>query len=168
MIYVCSLARLSATVAETEARHIVTLINDETRVPRPASVRAEDHLFLGMHDIAAELEGFNAPGEAHVRELITFVKRWPREKPIVVHCWAGISRSTAAAIITAAALNPDRDERAIAQAVRDSSPTASPNLRLIALADQQLGRKGRLIAAVDRIGRGVDAFEGVPFVLDLN
>lgn len=167
MIHVCSLARLSATVADTGARHVVTLINDETKVPRPAAVRAEDHLFLGMHDIAQELDGFRAPGDVHVRELLAFVQRWPREKPIVVHCWAGISRSTAAAIIAAAALNPARDERTIAQAVRDASPTATPNARLIALADRALSRNGRLIAAVERIGRGVDAFEGVPFRLDL-
>lgn len=167
MIHVCSLARLNATIAETGARHIVTLINDQTEVPRPASVLAEDHLFLAMHDIAAELDGFRAPGEEHVRELIAFAKRWPREKPMVVHCWAGISRSTAAAIIAAAALNPARDEYDIARAVRQSSPTASPNPRLIALADRALSRQGRLIKATERIGRGIDAFEGVPFRLDL-
>jgi predicted protein tyrosine phosphatase len=167
MIHVCSLARLQATVAETGARHIVTLINDETKVLRPDTVAADDHLFLGMHDIAAELEGFRAPDEAHVRELIAFIERWPREKPIVVHCWAGISRSTAAAIITACALNPGRDERIVAQAVRRASPTATPNARLIALADRMLAREGRMIAAVDAIGRGVDAYEGVPFRLEL-
>lgn len=167
MIHVCSLSRLHATVAETGARHIVTLINDGTRVERPSCVPAEDHLFLPMHDIAAELEGFNAPAERHVHDLIAFVTRWHRRTPLVMHCWAGISRSTAGAFIAACALNPRRDEVAIAQALRRASPSATPNRRLVTLADTVLAREGRMIAAVEAIGRGTESTEGTPFQLDL-
>ena len=53
MIHVCSLARLHDTVAETGARHIVTLLRLIDRVQRPASDRAEtNHLMLGMDDIS--------------------------------------------------------------------------------------------------------------------
>jgi predicted protein tyrosine phosphatase len=145
----------------------VTLINDQTRVERPASVLQEDHLFLGMHDIAAVLDGYRAPAEEHVHRLIDFVERWPRQAPLVVHCWAGISRSTAGAFIAACALNPRRDEATIAQAIRDASPTASPNVRLVSLADRILEREGRMIGAVEGIGRGVECAEGTPFRLDL-
>ena len=167
MIHVCSLSRLHATVAQTGARHMVTLINDGTLVKRPACVPADDHLFLAMHDITAEQEGFNAPAERHVRDLIAFVTRWPRETPLVVHCWAGISRSTAAAFIAACALNPGRNEAAIAQALRRASPSATPNARLVALADAILERDGRMSAAIAAIGRGADSAEGTPFRLDL-
>lgn len=166
-IHVCSLARLHRTVAETGASHIVTLINNQTVVVRPASVPEADHLFLGMHDIATEIEGFRAPAQEHVHQLIAFARRWPCHAPMVVHCFAGISRSTAAAFITACALNPARSEAAIARAIRDSSPTAFPNPRLVAFADQILGRDGRMIAAVQAIGRGVESAEGHPFRLDL-
>src|SRR5690606_18169478 len=115
----------------------------------------------------AEMEGFNAPAEHHVRRLIDFVTRWPRKAPLVVHCWAGISRSSAGAFITACALNPRRSEETIAWAIRDASPTATPNARLVALADRVLGRRGRMIAAVEAIGRGVACEEGVPFRIDL-
>lgn len=167
MIHVCSLARLHATVEETGARHIVTLINDQTAVPRPASVAEADHLFLAMHDIAVEMQGFRAPTEQHVRQLLDFVSRWHRRTPLVVHCWAGISRSTAGAFIAACALNPRRDEMTLAQAIRDASPTATPNARLIAFADRILERNGRMITAIDAIGRGVESHEGIPFRLDL-
>ena len=167
MIHVCSLARLHATIDQTGARHIVTLINDETKVIRPECVVADDHLFLGMHDIAHELDGYRAPAEQHVHKLVEFVTRWHRRTPMVVHCWAGISRSTAGAFIAACALNPQRDERAIARAIRDASPTACPNVRLVLLADQVLGRNGRMVAAVEAIGRGVECTEGTPFRLDL-
>jgi predicted protein tyrosine phosphatase len=167
MIHVCSLARLHATIDAVGARHIVTLINDETKVQRPLSIAAEDHLFLGMHDIAQEMVGYRAPAEDHVHKLIAFVQRWPREAPLVVHCWAGISRSTAGAFISACALNPKRDELNIARAIRDASATAYPNPRLVALADRVLGRNGRMIAAVESIGRGIECHEGTPFRLDL-
>jgi len=167
MIHVCSLARLHATIGETGARHIVTMINDETKVLRPDCVAIEDHLFLGMHDIAMEIDGFRAPAEDHVHELIAFVQRWHRRTPMVVHCFAGISRSTAGAYIAACALNPKRDEARIARAMRDASPTAYPNPRLVALADRVLGRDGRMIAGAAAIGRGVESYEGTPFRLDL-
>jgi predicted protein tyrosine phosphatase len=168
MIHVCSLARLHATVEETGARHIVTLINADTEVLRPECVLAEDHLFLGMHDIIEELAGFTAPTEDHVHDLIRFVQRWPRQAPLVVHCFAGISRSTAAAFIAACAVNPKRDEASIAQAIRRSSATAIPNTRLVAHADRILQREGRMIRAIEGIGRGIASYEGTPFRLDLD
>jgi predicted protein tyrosine phosphatase len=84
-----------------------------------------------------------------------------------MHCYAGISRSTAGAFISACALNPGRDEAAIARAIRDSSATAMPNIMLVSHADRILGRKGRMIAAVDALGPGRPAQEGEPFRLDL-
>ena len=74
----------------------------------------------------------------------------------MVHCYAGISRSTAGAFVTACALNPQRDEMTIARALRDASPTATPNIRIVSLADRMLGRDGRMVAAirVDRTRHG--------------
>jgi predicted protein tyrosine phosphatase len=84
-----------------------------------------------------------------------------------MHCYAGISRSTAGAYVAACLLNPQREEHAIAQELRRASPTATPNPRIVALADRALGRDGRMSAAIDRIGRGVMAYEGDPFRLDV-
>jgi predicted protein tyrosine phosphatase len=86
---------------------------------------------------------------------------------MVVHCYAGISRSTAGAFVTICALNPQRDEIKIAQALRDASPTATPNLRIIRIADQMLGRNGRMVAAVESIGTGRAAYATEPFRLNL-
>ena len=87
---------------------------------------------------------------------------------MLIHCFAGVSRSTAAAYIAACALKPKRDEFAIARALRAASPTASPNTRLVALADDKLGRRGRMSEAIADIGRGDDCFEGAPFTLELS
>jgi predicted protein tyrosine phosphatase len=85
----------------------------------------------------------------------------------VVHCYAGVSRSTAAAYVTVCTLNPGRSEASIAQALRRASPTATPNIRIVALADDMLGRNGRMVDAIAAIGPGALA-EARPFRLDLH
>ena len=167
MIHVCSLARLHDTVRETGARHVVTLIKDVSLVHRPATITAENHLLLDMDDINDHIEGYVVPAEEHVGELLRFVRAWDRANPLVVHCYAGISRSTAGAFVTACALNPRRDELTIARALRAASHTATPNLRIVWLADQMLGRGGRMVRAIDAIGPGMAAYASEPFRLDL-
>jgi predicted protein tyrosine phosphatase len=167
MIHVCSLARLHETVDSAGARHIVTLLRNTDQVVRPQVVTEQNHLILSMDDIAQPLEGYELPGETHVTRLIEFVTRWDRAAPMVVHCYAGISRSSAAAYTAACALNPKRDEAEIAKAIRRASPIASPNARIVALADAALGRNGRMVRAIEEIGLGQAAHEGVPFRIDL-
>ncbi|HKA82190.1 MAG TPA: protein-tyrosine phosphatase family protein [Xanthobacteraceae bacterium] len=167
MIHVCSLARLHATVEETGARHVVTLLKDTDRVERPRSIVPANHLILGMDDISTPMDGYIIPADEHVTRLLEFVRGWDRAKPMVVHCYAGISRSTAGAYVAACALNPRRDEMAIARELRRLSATATPNIRIVTLADRMLCRDGRMVAAIDSIGRGEMAYEGVPFRLDL-
>ena len=162
-IIVSSLAKMPDVVREHGARRILTLINASTPVARPDEVAAEQHLFLGFSDIIEEMDGLVAPSEAHVQEVIRWARDWDQRAPMVVHCYAGISRSTAAAYISAIALNPALDEYALANEVRRRAPTATPNSRMIGFADAILGRKGRMAEAIMLIGRGEDAFEGVPF-----
>jgi predicted protein tyrosine phosphatase len=166
-LQVCSLARLARTTASISASHVLTLINERTPVERPASILADNHLYIGVSDIIEPLEGHIIPAETHVRQLLAFVQRWDRTQPMVIHCYAGVSRSTAGALIAACALNPARDAQEVAQLIRARSPTATPNLRLVAVADQILKRNGTLYTAAEAIGRGIDCFEGTPFKLEI-
>ena len=168
MIHVCSLSRIHSAAEETGASHLLTLINEGTPVERPSSIDAQNHLFLGMNDITEPLDGMIAPASDHIGELLSFVREWPREAPIIIHCWAGISRSTAAAFITACALNPELNENALAKTIRERSPTAKPNARLVALADDMLSRGGRMVDAIQSIGTGEMSFEGIPFSISLD
>jgi predicted protein tyrosine phosphatase len=167
MIHVCSLARLHATVEETGARRVVTLMRDVELVRRPPTIADADHLRLRLDDISEPIDGYTVPAEEHITELLTFVRRWDRAAPLVMHCYAGVSRSTAGAFVSVCALNPKRAEADIARDIRRLSPTATPNIRIVALADQMLGRDGRMVAAIEAIGRGVECYEGHPFRLDL-
>ena len=171
MIYVCSLKRLQETVSGSGARHVVSLLADDADLTRPAEIAPENHLWLQVHDISEPLEGFVLPQPEHVERLIAFVRRWPRETALVVHCYAGVSRSSAAAFVALCALNPETDERGIAAALRAASPTASPNVRIVTIADQMLARDGRMIRAIEAIGQGDDLedIEGAsPFRLEIS
>lgn len=167
MIYVSPLSKIEQTVAQVGAERLVSLLSAGTEMTRPALIRAENHLLLNMHDIAAEQEGMTLPGEVHVRQLLDFAGAWDRSRPLAINCWAGVSRSTASAYIIAAAFDPSRDEADLATRLRRLSPTATPNPRLIAVADHILGRDGRMVTAIAAIGRGADCFEGVPFGLEV-
>ena len=112
------------------------------------------------------MAGLTAPEATHVEQLIAFARHWDRRGPLVIHCWAGISRSTAAAFATVCALNPQTSEAVIARDLRTASPHANPNRLLIALADEALGRGGRMIAAIEAMAPvSALASEGTPFLM---
>jgi predicted protein tyrosine phosphatase len=154
-------------VARTGARSMVTLLSPGSKVTRPEVIAAERHLNIAMSDIVEHAPGQVLPDETHVDALIAFVRGWDRKEPMLIHCFAGVSRSTASAYVAACMLAPRRDELEIARALRAASPTATPNARFVALADARLARLGRMCAAIAAIGRGVDCFEGVPFALEI-
>ncbi|MGV1014547.1 MAG: tyrosine phosphatase family protein [Methyloceanibacter sp.] len=164
-IYVAPLSLVEITVADAQVSHLVTLINGETPISTPPGVGPDRHLRLSMNDICEPRDGLVLPCQDHVADLVRFTLDWDRQAPLLIHCWAGISRSTAAAFISLCALNPDTDEHALARTLRRASPTAFPNRLLVALADETLSRQGRMVAAVEHIGRGRLAEEAEPFAL---
>ncbi|MCO5065515.1 MAG: tyrosine phosphatase family protein [Rhizobiaceae bacterium] len=167
MIVVCPLSRLESTVAEMRPDRLISLLSEGTALERPRSIEAANHLYVTMHDISEAQEGMTLPGEDHVHGILDFARGWDRRRPLVVHCYAGISRSTATAYMIAAAFAPGRSEAELARTLRRLSPSATPNQRMIALADHILRREGRMVRAIQDIGRGADAFEGTPFALEL-
>ena len=168
MIHVCSLAALPDTVKATGASHVLTVMARVDQVLRPESVLEANHLKVAMDDITEQIDGFVAPSDSHIEQVLNFVRGWDRNAPLVVHCYAGISRSTASAFAAACLLNPHRDEISIARQIRAASPIASPNRLIISLADKALGREGRMLRALDEMGPGSMMVEGRPFRIDLD
>lgn len=167
MIWVCPLSKVEATVVAAQADRLLSLLAPGTAMTRPATILEPNHLLLSLHDITEPQPDMTLPGEAHMRTLLDFAESWDRARPLVINCYAGISRSTASAYIIAAALQPSRDEGQLARELRFASPSATPNIRLVTLADQILDRQGRMVEAIRSIGRGADAFEGEPFSLEI-
>ena len=166
-LHVCSLQRMYGTVRETGAEDLVTVIKAVTKVPTPDAIHPSRHLKLNFSDIAEAREGEVMAEDHHIEQLLDFVQSWTREKPLLIHCYAGVSRSTASAFISACALRPDVSEQDWAARLREASPTATPNQRLVSIADRLLKREGRMLSAVQAIGRGRECYEGIPFSLDI-
>ena len=164
-IHVSSLEDMPSTAAALRASHLITLLRNDQQPPTPAAIETAKHHRVDINDIDVATDGLIAPLAHHVRGVIQFASVWDQQAPMLVHCYAGISRSTAAAYISLCALNPDADEAAIADALRHASPTASPNRLMIHHADQLLCRNGRMIVAIERIGRGEMAFTARSFSL---
>ena len=162
MIFVSPLQAVPRLLVEEKVSHVLGLLGPESAHPE-LGLAQKNHLKLTFHDIIEPLEGMQAPMRDHVEKIIDFVEDWDQSGPLLIHCWAGISRSTASAFTAMCLLNPQEDEFELARELRTHSPVATPNRRMVGFADDLLGRRGRMVEAVEAIGRGTDAFEGTIF-----
>jgi len=165
-LMIAPLAALPALARTLPAdAHAIGLLGpDMAHPPLPLSDR--QRLKLAFHDIAAPRPGLRAASAEQARRLVTFARAWARSPSslLLLYCWMGVSRSPAAAFIAQCALRPEADELALARQLRTLAPFATPNARLVALADAELERGGRMRAAVRAIGRGAHTDSGRPFV----
>lgn len=167
-ILVCPLSRAPDLARDKKPSHVVSLLDPGTPFPALAGYGHDRHFCLEIHDIEADMEGLDALCDRRMSMILDFVGGWDRDAPMLIHCYAGISRSTATAYIAACAHNPGVDEEEIALKLREASPTASPNRRFVALADAALSRSGRMSRAIEKIGRGaswLDIGEAEPFMI---
>jgi predicted protein tyrosine phosphatase len=151
-LIVCGLADVEPLIAARRPSHLITLLDPATMIDTPPGLAPERHLKLGVNDIVEPMEAMIVPDERAVAQILAFGRTWDGTNPMLIHCWAGISRSTATAFLLACEHSPEIAERRIALALRRAAPHASPNRRIVALADQLMGRDGRMIAAVEAMG----------------
>jgi predicted protein tyrosine phosphatase len=151
-IIVCGLADVPDLIARRRPSHMVTLLDPASMIETPSGVAPERHLKLAVNDIANPMEGLILPDESVVARLLAFGRDWDETRPMLVHCWAGISRSTASAFVLACERSPEAPEEKIALAMRRVAAHASPNRRIVALADDMMGRRGRMVDAVAAMG----------------
>jgi predicted protein tyrosine phosphatase len=166
-ILITPLSALPDAIATHRPSHIVTLLSSGYMIDTPKGFPPERHLRLGMHDISDE-GGLEAPARRHVDELIEFGRGWDAKAPMLVHCWAGISRSTAATYTILCDRGGAGTEQEIANALRARAPHAQPNRLLVRLADEALGRDGAMVRAINAIGDGTMVTEGVPVEIPLH
>lgn len=167
MILVTPLSGVADAVARYQPSHMVTLMSDKIAVETPAPIVPAHHLRLTFSDITVPVDHLTAPTADHVSRLIAFGRDWDGTAPILVHCWAGISRSMAAAYILLCDKAGAGTEYVIARNMRARAAHANPNRRIIRLADAALEREGRMMDAVDAMGRAKFVEHGVPVELPL-
>lgn len=165
-ILITPLSALPDAMAQHGPSHIVSLLSSGYMIDTPKGFPVERHLRLSMQDIVDE--GMpESPARAHIDRLIEFSRGWDARAPMIVHCWAGISRSTAATFTILSDRAGAGSEEDIARMLRMRAPHAQPNKLIVRLADEALGRGGAMVRAIDGIGSGTMATEGVTVDLPL-
>jgi len=99
--------------------------------------------------VIADVTTDDGATQEDVRQIIELADDLRRDTgKVLIHCEAGVSRSTAAALIMHACwLGPGREREAMDR-VRAQRPVAMPNPRMVQLADRLLKRRGRLMKAL--------------------
>lgn len=111
---------------------------------------------LRFHDIIATAPGRVMPQPEHVDAILKFGSEFQAQQDpdasshLLVHCHMGVSRSTAAMLSLMAQANPDESGESLFARLVAIRPQAWPNSQMIGFADEQLGRKGDLNAALAR------------------
>jgi predicted protein tyrosine phosphatase len=143
---ICGLDEL-ATLG-SGATHVMSILDPDFPDPHGAAEKFQARLCLRFHDIIAPEPGLIAPEPHHIEALLAFGRGLGGASHLLVHCHMGVSRSPAAMAALLAQANPQADERALISHIADLRPQAWPNLLMVALADEQLDRGGRLVAAL--------------------
>ena len=136
--------------------HVLSILDPDWPDP-PAFAAFPPHhrLALRFNDIIDPRPDQLAPASADVARLLAFGREpdLTAGSHLLIHCHAGVSRSTAAAALILAQARPDRAGREALEAVAQLRPRAWPNLRILEFGDALLGRNGELVAAVAAIYR---------------
>jgi len=166
MIHVSPLSALDSVTAKLQNYDLLTLLSPDTPQSDWSRFACERHIRLAFHDIIEPMPGLVVPDRDIMRAVLDFGRNSESQRALLIHCWAGISRSSAAAFVIACDRNPGF-ERDIASELRRRAPSATPNRLMVRLADELLERHGRMVEAIEGIGRGAEAREGEPYVLPL-
>lgn len=159
MIYVCNILEMEEHAEALRPERLISVVAPDQQPPTPRGMAPEAHLRVACDDITEPNPLEIAPDHRHVKQLIAFAREWSPPRPILVHCQAGISRSTAAALVAYAVHFPDSVDMAAAH-LRRTASYARPNPLIIALGDELLALQGRLIAAVESMGPASIALQG--------
>lgn len=170
MIFTGPLSAFETVMETHRPSHVISLLSPDMMMDADERLAPGAHLRLSLNDITVEKDGLIAPALEHISLLTQFIDSWGSmsltdKGPLFIHCYAGISRSPAASFTALCMLNPDVDERNLARALRSVNRAATPNPMMIKLADELLARDGRMVSAIEQIGRGENAWEGEVFPL---
>jgi predicted protein tyrosine phosphatase len=153
-ILICGVEHLNYLHLRRNPTHMISLLADEAAIETPDGITPDRHLKIRVDDIPGPEEGRIHPDRPHVDELIRFVESWNGSGTLLVHCFMGISRSAAAAYITLCRFNDHGMEETIARTMRMIGAHIQPNPLLVHHGDEALKRAGRMVRAVEELGRG--------------
>ena len=160
-ITICGLEELAGHCEVAGVTHVLSILDPGFPEPDPIRTFALDRrLKLHFHDVIDAAPGWLPPERWDVELLLAFGRNLGgmadyigSSTHLLIHCHAGVSRSTASAILLLAQRDPARAAHEIVGQVIRLRPRAWPNLRIIEMGDQLLGRDGEIVAAVGSLYR---------------
>ncbi|GAA5496732.1 Predicted protein tyrosine phosphatase [Rubritalea squalenifaciens DSM 18772] len=108
-------------------------------------------LFCTYNDVETLEHSIQAPTSNDVGAALDYALELPEDAHLLVHCMAGISRSTATAMAIIAQALGEGSEREAAVTVREIRPIANPNRLILQYADDLLERNGALLEAAEEV-----------------
>jgi predicted protein tyrosine phosphatase len=147
--HICGIEELSVAPLAS-ARRVVSILDWGAPTPKELVGLRADVLTLYFDDVIvpkSASEGGHAPQRGDIERLLAFDRDHDVGDALVIHCTAGISRSTAAFAILLAQRFPSTEADIFAE-LRALRPQAWPNSLMIALADDVLALDGRLVRAL--------------------
>jgi len=116
------------------------------------------HLRLEFDDVVSESDGRTArqvhpPQRSHIERLVDRSDELLNADVVYCHCAAGISRSTAAGFILECRRRAAGAELDALQRIVRDNPFASPNRRMVELADDLMERDGAMVEALTSVTR---------------
>lgn len=156
ILTICGIDELPAQGSRSVS-HVLSVL-DPGRAEIDAFADYGDHhrTTLRFHDIIDPAAGMIMPAREHMDAILDFgagLRGWRDDGPtghLLVHCHMGISRSTAAMLTLMAQTEPDAEEDVLFARLREIRSQAWPNSVMVGMADEMLGRDGRLVAALRR------------------
>ncbi len=152
---ICGLTELGS-FQDAAVTHVLSILDpDYPEPPDFAAYGPHKRLTMRFDDIIEDTPGMQPPQRHHVEALLEFgtglaAAEGDPLSHLLVHCHAGISRSSASMTTLLAEARPEMDEDALFEHIRGDSPAGLADSRMIVFADDLLGRDGRLFAALRR------------------
>src|SRR4051812_25812941 len=157
ILTICGLEELGHH-SDRAVTHVLSIMDPDCPDPEAfQAYEAHHRTILRFHDVIEPFAGLITPELGHAQAILDFGASLARgqgprdEAHILVHCHAGISRSTAAMAMLLAQTAPDQDEDDIFERIVGIRPQAWPNSRLVGFADHLLPRQARLTAPLPRL-----------------
>jgi len=135
--------------AMSDVPHVVSISDPEDGPPPEVENHPRRTLMLVFHDISTPRLNRVMPTRNDVVKIVNFAEAMGPREYVLCHCNAGISRSSAAALIIFASKlepSPRSAQQAVTEVMRVKS-IIHPNKLMVAFADDVLGYDGALVGA---------------------
>jgi predicted protein tyrosine phosphatase len=145
-IRICGFSELQDCIRQFNPTHVISVI----RSIEPIEGK---HLVIPCDDIPMPIEGMQEPTSEHLAAAMAFTEHLNENDRVIVHCFAGQSRSTAIAI--AILIQHGLTSKQAFDHVSRLRSILLPNTRIIEYTDAYFNLGGELIQLVEDHRRGV-------------